>query len=78
MKALLMTNEELENFVKQIIYSDKLEGPRITEYRQKLRKYFIKLLEENDVKALALIRKDTEALIIDNPDSFLDYLTIKY
>lgn len=78
MKAIIMTNEELESFVKQIIYSDKIEGPRIIEYRLKLRKQFEKLLEENEVKALALIRKDTEALIIDNPDSFLDYLTIKY
>jgi hypothetical protein len=34
MKAIILTNEELENFIKQIIYSDKLEGPRITEYRQ--------------------------------------------
>jgi molybdopterin-guanine dinucleotide biosynthesis protein A len=78
MKAIAMTNEELENFIKQIIYSDKIEEPRITEYRQKLRKQFEKLLEENEVKALVLIRKDTEALVIDNPDSFLDYLTIKY
>jgi len=77
-KAVIMTNEEFERLIKSIINYRNLEGKYIVEYASKLKKEFNRILSDNNVNGIVLIRKNTEALLMDNPDSFLDYLLIKY